>query len=465
VFAGVVIKDDRTGRPIKLAPMHEAWHDLMTAHDRVVIWSHVEGGKTTQCSVARVLYELGRDPNLRVLVLSNTHGQAVRIVRQLAAYIETSNELHEVFPNLRQTLRKHETWSPLSGVLTVRRPVMAKDASVTAAGLHGNILGARYDLVIMDDVLDFENTRTEDQRKATVDWLQATVHGRVTAAGRVVVVGTAFHPDDALHYYARSFTQAAQAERAFRYPVLNDQAKPRWPEAWPSSRIDKRRAELTPIEFARQMMCLARDDSEARFKREYIDKALYRGRERRLLTGLPIVPPGCHVFTGVDLAVQQHSSADLTVLTTILVHPNGDRELLEIQAGRWAGPDILQRIISVHHRFQAIVIVENNAAQDFILQFTRAISAVPIRPYTTGRGKAHPEFGVESLAAELDAGKWIFPCLGGTPPEVEALVQEMLYYNPSAHTGDRLMSLFFAREGARQGVPKAEVGHINLMRR
>ena len=465
LFAALVLRDDRTGSAIKLASMHEAWHDLATKHDRLVIWSHVEAGKTTQVSIARVLWEIGNDPNLRVLILSNTHNQAVRIARTIASYVEESDALHRIFPDLIPTKRRTEVWSPLSGVFTVNRPVVAKDATITASGLHGSILGARYDLVIVDDVLDYENTRTADQRKQTIDWLQSTVHGRLTATGRMVVVGTAFHPDDALHYYARQFSASAKDQRAFRYPVLDEHGAPRWPNAWPAARIEKRRGELSPIEFSRQMLCEARDDASARFKREWVETCIKRGADKTLAHAMAVVPAGCHVFTGVDLAVQQHSSADLTVLFTIIVHPDQSREVLEIQAGRWAGPEIVQRIIDVHHRFQSIVIVENNAAQDFILQFTKGVSAVPVRPFTTGRNKAHPEFGVESIATEMMSGKWIIPSKGGLAPEVQAWVQEMFYYDPAAHTGDRLMACWFAREGARQGVPRAQVGHLNLLMR
>ncbi len=50
-------------------------------------------------------------------------------------------------------------------------------------------------------------------------------------------------------------------------------------------------------------------------------------------------------------------------------------------------------------------------------------------------------------------------------PEVDAWVNEMLYYDPRSHTGDRLMASWFAREAARQGTIRAEVGYLPTMRR
>jgi hypothetical protein len=457
VFAQFVLRDEGTGNAIKLAPIHRSWHDLMSTRKRLVVWSHIESGKTSQISIGRVLYELGRDTSLRACVLSNTHHQAVKIVRTISRYIEQSAELALVFPKLRPG----KQWT--ESALTVDRPFLSKDPSVQAIGIHGNITGARLDLVIVDDVLDYENTRTPKGRDELWDWMRATLTGRLTSNARFFVVGTAFHPEDALHRYAKQFGP----ESAVRYPVLADvDGTPRWPERWSRERIEEKRTELGPVEFARQMLCVPRDDTQATFKREWVDIGLRKGNGRSLAFGLKVLPPGIKTYTGVDLAVQQHASADLTVLFTIAVHPNGDREVLWVESGRWAGPEIVMNIINTHQRYQSIVVVENNAAQDFILQFTRAKAAVPLRSFTTGRNKAHPEFGVQSLAAELANGKWLIPNEDGrTAPEVDAWISELLYYDPKGHTGDRLMASWFAREGARMGSIKAQVGSVDLLSR
>lgn len=457
VFTRFVLKDESSGGKVLAAPMHGEWHDLADAKDRLVLMSHVESGKTQQLSVGRVLWTLGRDPNTRVMVVSNTASQAQKIVRSIAGYLDRSNELREVFPKLRKAAVG--PWT--STQLTVERRGAPKDPSVQAIGVHGSVVGARIDLLILDDLLDYENTRTPAQRDDVWDWVHSTLFGRLTQNAKVICVGNAYHREDMLHRFERNPLWSTH-----RYPVLAPDNSSSWPERWPIERIIRKREELGPLEFARQMLCQARDDGEARFKREWIETCLRRGNGRSLVNGLAAIPPGCAVYTGVDLAIQQHSGADLTVMFTILVHPNGDREVLNVESGRLAGPDIVAKIRDVHHRYQGIVFVENNAAQDFILQFTRYGSAVPVKPFTTGRNKAHPEFGIESLAAEMAAGKWVIPNnQGRMHPEVDAWVNEMLYYDPKAHTGDRLMASWFAREAARAGTIKAESGYFPTLRR
>lgn len=457
-FVTAVMRDERTGLPLEQAPVHTAWHDLASSHDRLLIWSAIEHGKTTQLSIARTLWLLGRDPTLRIAIVSNTAGQAEKLLRAIKRYIEVSADLHAIFPHLRPT---QEQWT--SRAITIKRPTTSKDPSVQTLGIHGNVLGSRVDVLIVDDLLDSENTRTAKGREECFQWFQASCLSRLTSNARVLVVGTAFHPEDTLHRLARM-----PGWKAFRYPVLEDGgAEPRWPERWPKERIARTRETLGPLEFARQLLCVARDDSEARFKKEWIDWCLERGAGKQLVYGMDRLPPGFKTYTGVDLAVQQKDGADLTCLFTIAVHPQGDREILNIESGRWSGPEIIARIIETHRRYMSICVVENNASQDFIIQFARGQFAVPIRPFTTGRNKAHPEFGVEALAAEMAGRKWIIPSQGGQAahPEIFNWIQEMLFYQPSSHTGDRLMASWFAKEGARMASNRVEQSSIDVLSR
>lgn len=481
-FLEFVMKDEATGVPLYQAPCHEKWHEAAEKYDRLCLFAHVECGKTNQISIGRTLFELGRNPNLRIALVSNTYGQAERNVRSVASYIETSAELHEVFPNLKPA----EPWT--HSQISVECEHIKKDASVQAVGIHGSILGARLDLVILDDILDYENTLTARQRDELWNWYHSTLAGRLTQHARVLCVGTAWHPNDAMHRWERQ-----PDWHCIKFPILDDEGNTTWPERWPMDRIDRKRIELGPLEFARQMLCKSRDDGEARFKQSWIDECLDEGdgcstcdsaskffaQNRRAMPRewRDMVEAGefslsdateatqallrlsqgstgiAGFYTGVDLAVQKHAAADLSVFFTVFAHPDGSQQVVEVDAGKWTGPEIVQKIISVHERFGSIVIVENNAAQDFILQFVRDQAVtVPVLPFTTGKNKANPDFGIESMAAEFAATKWIIPSQGGVPQDkqVAKWIEDMLHYDPRGHTGDRLMASWFARELIRR---------------
>lgn len=478
-FAAYVLRDEENGKPIELADMHVEWHDMIDAELRVLIWSHVEAGKTQQISVARTLYELGRNQNARVVVLSKTQGQASKVIRSIAKYIERSPELREVFPSLYPSV----PWTSTS--LMVQREVFSKDFSVQACGVGGTIVGSRIDILIIDDILDWSNTRTPAQRAELLRWYRSEFVGRLTDDSRVIVVGNAYHPEDFLHMLARDGTYVART-----YPVELPDGSSRFPRKWSKRRIAKKRIELGPIEAARQLDCVARKDADVRCKEEWIRQCLARGVGVPLLHSLPddAFADGVRAYTGVDIGVGKKKKDGKSVCFSILVYPNGDRRLLGVDSGRWGALEIVQKVIDHHLRYRSIVLVEDNGAQKHILEFSHEAAklraaaaaavavergesvasdavlgreleaitaALAVLPFHTGSNKTHPVLGVESIFAEFAASKWIIPCLEPQPgryttsEKISEWLAECENYDPNRHTGDHLMASWFAREGGR----------------
>ena len=442
-FIELVMRDDATQKPIKQAPIHVRMHQVLDSNDRCIIWAHIESGKSTTVSIARVLWEIGRNPNIRIALVSNSLRRATDIAGAIRRYIGTPGIIHEVFPDLKPAM----PWS--SNILTVERTTGSKDPTLQCVSVGtGGVLGARLDLVVLDDILTHDNTRTEGQRTYVKEWYMSHLAGRVVEAGRVWVVGTAFHPDDLLHALANN-----EQFKWVRMPIYSEGNTPHWPERWSVERIEAKRIELGPHEFARQMLCEAIDEGHSWFKSAWLRAALARGEGKKPAHSMRVIPPGYVTYTGVDLGVRTSRKSDLTVFFTIIIHPNGDREVLCIETGRWSGPEILERLVDTHHRFNSVCIVESVSAQQFIVDFAKAGSAIPVKPFETSKNKHHPEYGIEGLATELANGKWIIPStMGSQMPasnELREWIKELLYYDPQAHSGDRLMAMWFAVMGSR----------------
>jgi len=101
-FMTYVLRDEETNKPILQSPIHLKLQRLASEHKRLVVWAHIEAGKTQQLSIGRVLWELGRDPNLRIAIVSNTFGQAEKICATIGRYIQSSAEYRRVFPHIRR---------------------------------------------------------------------------------------------------------------------------------------------------------------------------------------------------------------------------------------------------------------------------------------------------------------------------------------------------------------------------
>lgn len=459
-FAIYVGRDSVTGARIVQEEIHERFQWLADTFDRLIVMSHPESGKTTQLAILRSLHKLGQNPQISIAFLSKTQDNAAKITRAMRDYIAKSEELATVFPELVPGDKWEEDF------FTVRRPVISKDPSVQAVGLGGTIQGSRLDILILDDVLDLANTSTPDQRKKVIRQIRTALE-RLREGGVAIFLTNAWHPEDAAH----TFEKEDSAWIIARFPVIDTlTGESSWPAKWPPHRVDKARREMGPLDFARAYLCRARDEGESPFDQDAINAAIARARN----DGIELVyelnpeelPEGAWVFSGVDLAVSTGAVAvqrksHLTAFVTVLLWPDGSRQLLWVEAGRWSSREIRDRFLDHDRRYGPIFIVENNGAQRWILDIAGNQDDIPVDerrtlsivPFTTGKNKAHPQFGVEGLAVEIGSEKWYLPSecdMPGVVREVRELIQEMLYYIRGAHTGDRLMALWFAREGARR---------------
>lgn len=500
VFASFVLRDEATGERLRQSWAHRDWSNIVNENREAVIIAHVEAGKTWQFSVGRVLWALGKDPNTRIVIASRSQAQAVRIAGAVKSYIANSVELRMVFPHLKRGTKPGDKWTETQ--LTVERTRTMKEPSVLAFGVEGAITGARVDGFIIDDILDDKNTNTPEMRDAIERKFFRQFMSRRTENAWVYVIGNAWHPDDLYNRleimgwptfrYPVLATEEVIARKATR-PVVTPQGvvevpillgEPTWPERWHHKRIDKERKIRSPLEFARAYMCIARDDTDARFQRRWVERAMGMGRElgfhrphftiEDALDGdqdaadWKMIAPASNahdpdadideeglvrvarVYTGVDLSTGE--GKDLTALVTIMVYPDRVRRILNVETGRWKADEILNKIVETYKRYRSIFMVENVAAQRYIIQLIAKHTSIPIWPFATGKQKADPTYGIDGLAAEYANEKWIVPCgpHGEMDPEIQALCNDMLFYLPKAHTGDRLMAMWFAQQCAER---------------
>jgi hypothetical protein len=450
-FVEHVLRDEETAEPLVQLPHHERWQQMAMRHSRLVLWAFPESGKSSQLAVGRVLWRLGQDPTLRVAIVSDTEKQAKKTLGALKGLIERSAELREVYPHLLPGPK----WAD-NEIVIQRERVFTRDPTVQAVGLHGAIQGSRIDILVLDDILDADNTATAAQREAVSKWVRATLFSRLTRRAEVMFLTNAWHPDDLAHELERDGWATE------RCPIVSADGRIVDERRWPPERLAEKRVDFGELEYRRQMELLPYDEAARRFRGEWLDGCLLRGDGVPTYQELPDeLPPGSFVVHGVDLGVGLLAHNDVSTIFSVFVHPNDDRQVIRVQGGRWKGREILTRMEGTHDAFGGMFIVENNAAQDFIVQFARELEVtLPVARFTTGRNKADPSFGVESLAAEMEAARWIVPNVGARchgdavhgecDEDVREWLCEMLRYEPGAHTGDRLMASWFARELARR---------------
>ncbi len=283
VFANFVLKDEITGTPISQGWIHEAWTQIRAHTDKCVIISFPEAGKTQQIA-AVVLWHLGHNPRVRLAVISRTQGQAIDILKLIATYIETSEELRMVFPNLRPSTAARARWNQTQ--LDIDRPGGIKEPSVQAFGIDaGAITGKRVDGFLIDDVLDVRTTRTKAARTAVSNKFWREIYNRRSENAWFVVLGNPWHPEDwyceleKMGWPTFRFPVRVTAELQREWNLQVPIGSPTWPERWSAEKIAKYERDLPRREFERAYMVHVELDGSSPFKQVDIDHAVLQGRE------------------------------------------------------------------------------------------------------------------------------------------------------------------------------------------
>lgn len=431
-FASAVVKDGKTGAPISLAPMHREMLRMWTSQRASVIWGHPESGKTTMKN-AWLLYELGRRPDTTIIIAGATAGMAERRIRTLMQAIETSPELHAIFPKLKPGT----IWSK-EGFSIAGRPTNLVGPSVVAASPEAQgFLGTRADIIDQDDVCTRENTRTKEACEELWAWYLGMLRSRSTSEPVNHATGMVWSAEDLLHRLAQ---QRGWTSR--RFPLLDSDGRSSWPERWPEARIEEFRQELGPVSFARTYLCETIPEGALVFSAADLQRASRRGIEN---PNYASKPPGRYVI-GVDPAFSTGEHADLSAYVVICETDELHRVVIECGAGRWSFDETKARIIERAQYYKASVAIESNSGGKYMAD--DVAKKVPAKPYNTNVSTKAAR--IDWLSAELAANRWTFNARNGAhDPEIQALISELTMFSPNTHSGDRAMALMVGLEHLR----------------
>jgi len=230
--------------------------------------------------------------------------------------------------------------------------------------------------------------------------------------------------------------------------------------------IDLKASNLGPV-MAEMMLYNRLPARElGRFRQSWFDRCLELGRGLRFVDQWR----GGMAYSGVDLGHRKKPGHDLTVIITAAILPDGSRQVLDIRSGLWKSPEIRREIVDVHRRFGSIIAVENNGAQNYLLEELEELDCLPVTPHATGAAnKHHVVHGVESMGREFAQGRWIMPCDDDLvpPDEMMKAVNACLSYDPTRHTPDHLMAWWICREAMRlsPAAQSLEIEHVDMLSR
>lgn len=442
------------------AAYHRTLQAAFTAQNYMIVEGPPEVGKSQQLTLRRVLWEIGNNPNVTIGIVGAKAEQAFEWIRAIRAGIETPT-FKRVFPGIRTGF----PWS------TERLFVVRPDPTLTAPtaqgiGIGGSFLGARLNIIILDDVLNAINTATKAQRTKVLEWIDSSMcAGRLLVGGKLVLLGNTWTSDDAIHELAKRTRPDGSSVYLYRRDPLPDPDQPGavspLPEIWPIERIRERRDFVGPARFRWQYQLQPRGAEDSRFNPEWFEEtSTVRWTPPRPAAPF-VAPPNCTISIGVDLGVGLKERHDKSAFVVVMRDRMKVRHVLHVDLRRDTGPALIEYMATLERSYRhhdgspPTFRVESVAAQEFLAQFARERLEAPIASHTTSAGGTSvtsKTWGIEQLAVRAEAGQVRF-CIDGDkwPPAAAALRDALIWFTPREHTADEVMALMFAEVQASLG--------------
>lgn len=168
---------------------------------KLVLWPR-GSFKSQVFNVGQAAWLIAQDPNIRILVCSETGKQAIKFVKETMKIVE-SEWFKELFGDHTQG-----EWKPGAGQFTssLRDRKGVKDPTLCASGVGEVQTGAHWDFIFMDDICSQENTKTPDSIEALWNWfgeIKAQLDPGILApdgitiwGGKLFIIGTLHHYSD-----------------------------------------------------------------------------------------------------------------------------------------------------------------------------------------------------------------------------------------------------------------------------
>lgn len=227
-----LVDDDK--RPIRPASHHCLWLTLLCDEriKKLLLIAPPESAKTTWTISAYLGCRIGFYPESNTILGSSASATSVK--RSLSLRTMTENkDWQATFPGVRRAAGmkwEYQEWS----VAPDGEPTAGRiHPTMSAAGPDGTIEGARADLALADDLLDYDNSRTQHQRDHIENWTHSSFLSRLkSVTGRAVMIGTARHPGDVYNK-----ARAAGGWVVCHLPLLSQSNEVRatllYPDNWP----------------------------------------------------------------------------------------------------------------------------------------------------------------------------------------------------------------------------------------
>jgi len=304
-----------------LGPLHDEWFSLID-HKRVCISAPRGFAKSHFWTLYYPLFKALSCPGTSIIIVSASATLAEKFLMKIKRELELNSDLIAQYGT-----QETKTWR--NNLLH-----LSNGSMLEAIGANGRIRGNRPDIVIMDDLENDMNVRSEDIQLHMVHWFKEAVINTLTVDGQIIIVGTPLHP---MSFLSRILDKDISVLHSYdkwvikHFGARGEDGKSVWPQHYTTAWLDEKEDEIGPAAFAQEYMGNPVPDELRPFKPEMIQ--WYKELPKRLI-----------FTTTVDPAATTGNESDYTAIVTVGTDADGTMYVADAIRGRWEPDEIIEKI-------------------------------------------------------------------------------------------------------------------------
>lgn len=324
-FAYKYVKNEKNG------PLIVEWHQVLwLAHIELHMWVLIKGprghGKSS-IFTTWMLYKICTDPYYRFLIASHVEDLADEFSQRVMSYLEPVEDeppIGEPYIPRDFDLAKGKKWTVGKAYFKGKKYPWVKTVAAKAG-----MTGGRFDAAVFDDPFTKLSIDSEKMRRKFQTWTNTSVIPALdeTSRQKIVVIGTTKNLEDWYFHLQHNgqfachidqlYSYNEEDEKVYLWPAVPYPGEPKIKDhAFNEEREKKKRAMLSPSEFAMEFMNVAVAEEGLLFKYEWVEEHLYTDWEAEIPERYR------EVYMGIDPSLGYNTAKSSHFALAVIVYDN-----------------------------------------------------------------------------------------------------------------------------------------------
>lgn len=296
--------------------------------------------KTTIASVAFVIQQVILNPDIRILIASESFTNAKNYLGLIKKHFEGNEKLRTLYGDYVSKFGWRE-----DSIFVSKRKKHKKEPTIQCSGIEVTRTGMHYDLIVCDDLVSPNNITTKEQMDKVVNFYRECTNliERTGKKGKIVVIGTRWHFSDLYSYIQEN------EEENFNILVrsaYNKDGSLFFPQVLTEDELNRQRRSLGSYLFACNYLNNPVDNENAVFKKDWIK--YYKPNE--LGNKYPNVSE-MNTYLHIDPAISEKKGGDFSGLVITGVDTEENVYVLHASKEKINVFNLIRRIFELYKKY------------------------------------------------------------------------------------------------------------------